>query len=255
MRSRLPSKMPQPATLKRQNDKSSNEPAAKRKTLVERAGEPASTLTRTPSVRKPSVQGASLVDMKSNFTQPRNTSHSSSVSSRTPSVSSRHTSSSSFFQKCWAWTTKVCFRFTPTVIQSTSTTSRPNTSLAKGRPHASKDSTSSDDEAFDVRGRLDTMEAMYAKLASTVDGTNKDHDNLRNAVSVYKAKLDELEGLRTHLTSSNQTLQTNLDDTAQRLSMIQQRLIEATTALDDNIRAHRLEMDDVNRSHRNERDR
>ncbi|KAG4025248.1 hypothetical protein MFRU_062g00020 [Monilinia fructicola] len=254
MRSRLPSKMPQPANLKRQNDKSSNEPAAKRKTLVERAGEPASTMTRTPSVRKASVQGTSLVDMKSNFSQPRNTSHSSSVSSRTPSVSSRHTSSSSFSKSVGPGRPKSAFGSRPPSY-SQSTTSRPNTSLAKTRQHASKDSTSSDDEAFDVRGRLDTMEAMYAKLASTVDGTNKDHDNLRNAVSVYKAKLDELEGLRTYLTSSNQTLQTNLDDTTQRLNMIQQRLLEATTTLDDNIRAHRLEMDDVNRNHRNETDK
>lgn len=67
--------------------------------------------------------------------------------------------------------------------------------------------------------------------------------------------VDELEGLRTYLTSSNQTLQTNLDDTTQRLNMIQQRLLEATTTLDDNIRAHRLEMDDVNRNHRNETDK
>lgn len=55
-------------------------------------------------------------------------------------------------------------------------------------PFLTKDSNVPALVAFDVRGRLDTMEAMYAKLASTVDGTNKDHDNLRNAVSVYKAK-------------------------------------------------------------------
>lgn len=298
--------------------------------------------------------------MKSNFSQPRNTSHSSSVSSRTPSVSSRHTSSSSFSKSVGPGRPKSAFGSRPPSY-SQSTTSRPNTSLAKTRQHASKDSTSSDDEgmpppggrrkpmlpvpvvtssnqlngdsalevkkvrghhrstnsmrslrsqenlrdlsvstalgrlqindeqtnpsagynlgssprkppprfrhkysqsvghrsmrsdneeaalvlyeapdhssvapktpshipvlaksefvtptpvspcknsklspsktpfltkdsnvpalvAFDVRGRLDTMEAMYAKLASTVDGTNKDHDNLRNAVSVYKAK-------------------------------------------------------------------
>lgn len=63
VRSRLPSKMPQPSTLKRQSDKSSNEPAPKRKTLAERAGEPVTTMTRTPSVRKPSVRGTSIVDV------------------------------------------------------------------------------------------------------------------------------------------------------------------------------------------------
>ncbi|KAF7880139.1 uncharacterized protein EAF02_007776 [Botrytis sinoallii] len=420
VRSRLPSKMPQPTTLKRQNDKSSNEPAPKRKTLAERAGEPATTMTRTPSVRKPSVRGTSIVDIKNNFSQPRTTS-ASSMSSRTPSVSSRHTSSSSFSQSVGPGRPKSAFGSRPPSY-SQSTTTRPNTSQSKGRTNAS--STSSDDDgmpppggrrkpmipvpaftssqqlngntelevikvrghrstnsvrshsqdslrdlsvstalsrlqindeqtdpttgynlnstprkdprirhrfsqsvghrnlrvdneeaalvlyqapvhssvapktpshipvlakseyfnstpmtpcksskfsptkkpyltkdsnvsgvAFDVRSRLESMEAMYARLASTVDGTGKDHDALRNAVSEYKTKLDELEGLKTHLSSSNQTLQANLDDTTQRLSMIQQKLIEATNALDDNIRAHRLEMDDVNRNHRNETDK
>ncbi|KAF7857168.1 hypothetical protein EAF04_009409 [Stromatinia cepivora] len=254
VRSRLPSKMPQPTTLKRQSDKSNNEPAPKRKTLAERAGEPVTTMARTPSVRKPSVKGTSIVDIKNSFSQPRNTSHASSVSSRTPSVSSRHTSSSSFSQSVGPGRPKSAYGSRPPSY-SQSTTSRPNTSQSKGRPNASKDSTSSDDDAFDVRGRLESMEAMYARLASTVDGTGKDHDALRNAVSEYKAKLDELEGLRTHLSSSNQTLQANLDDTTQRLNMIQQRLLETTNALDDNIRAHRLEMDDVNRDHRNETDK
>ncbi|ESZ89993.1 kinesin [Sclerotinia borealis F-4128] len=426
-RSRLPSKMPQPTTLKRQNDKSSNEPAAKRKTLIDRAGEPAtSAMIRTPSVRKlPPVKGTTLVDMTNNFTQLRNTSHSSSISSQTPSASSRHTSSSSFSQSVGPGRPKSAYGQRPP-SQSQSTTSRPNTSQAKGRPNVSKDSTSSDDDgmpppggrrrpmlpvpaiasssqlngdsglevmkvrghcstnsmrslrsqedlrdlsvstalsrlkvndeqtspstgynlsssprknsrprhmhsqslgyrsmrldneeaalvlyeapdhssvapktpshipvlaksgfvtptpvtpcqtsklsptktpfltkdsnvhalvAFDVRGRLETMEAMYTRIESTLTGTNKDHDDLKVAVGAYKAKLDELEGLRTHLTSSNQILQTNLDDTTQRLNMIQQRLLEATTTLDDNIRAHRLEMDDVNRNYRNETDK
>ncbi|ATZ58338.1 Bckar3 [Botrytis cinerea B05.10] len=251
VRSRLPSKMPQPTTLKRQSDKPSNEPAPKRKTLAERAGEPASTMTRTPSVRKPSVRGTSIVDIKNNFSQPRTTS-ASSMSSRTPSVSSRHTSNSSFSQSVGPGRPKSAYGSRPPSY-SQSTTSRPNTSQSKGRTNAS--STSSDDDAFDVRSRLESMEAMYARLASTVDGTGKDHDALRNAVSEYKTKLDELEGLKTHLSSSNQTLQANLDDTTQRLSMIQQKLIDATNALDDNIRAHRLEMDDVNRNHRNETDK
>ncbi|KAI9641423.1 kinesin-like nuclear fusion protein [Ciborinia camelliae] len=366
VRSRLPSKMPQPTSLKRQNEKPSNEPAAKRKTLVERAGELPSTMTRTPSVRKTAVKGTSLVDIKNNFTQPqqsRNTSHSSSISSgsissRTPSASSRHTSSSSFSRSVGPGRPKSAFGSRPPSF-SQSTTSRPNTSQAKGRSHASKSSTSSDDDgmpppggrrvpmlpvpvfassdeldgdsdlevkkvrghrstnsmsslcsqenlrdlsvstalsrlkindeqtnpsagynlnssprkpprlrhkfsqsvgsrnmrldneeaalvlykapdhssvapktpshipvlvksefvthtpvspcknskispsktpyltrdsnipallAFDVRGRLETMEAMYTKLESTVTGTNKDHDDLRNAVSAYKAK-------------------------------------------------------------------
>ncbi|QSZ29211.1 hypothetical protein DSL72_003722 [Monilinia vaccinii-corymbosi] len=422
VRSRIPSKMPQPATLKRQSDKPSNEPAAKRKTLVERAGEPASTLTRTASARKPPVQGASLQDIKNNFNQPRNTSQSSSMSSstssRTPSVSSRHTSSSSFSKSVGPGRPKSAFGSRPPSF-SQSITSWP----AKARLYASKDSTSSDDDgmpppggrrkpmlpvpvvtssdqlnedsvleiekvrghhstnsmrslhsqenlrdlsvstalsrlkidedetnpsagynpsssprkprhkysqsvghrsmradneeaalvlyeapdyssvapktpshipvlaksefvthtpvspcknskvspsktpyltkdsnvpalvAFDVHGRLDTMEAMWKKIESTLTGTSKDHEDLRNAVNLYKAKLDEFEGLRTHLWSSNQALQTNIDDTTQRLNMIQQRLFEATATLDDNIRAHRLEMEDVNRNHRNETDK
>ena len=64
-----------------------NEPDPKRKTLVERAGEPRSTVV-APS--RPAVKGTSLIGAA------RNTSFSSSLSSRTPSVSSRSTSNGSF---------------------------------------------------------------------------------------------------------------------------------------------------------------
>lgn len=168
MRSRLPSKMPQPTTtLKRQNDKSSSEPAPKRKTLVERAGETTSALARTSSLRKPAVQGSSLVDvstvssylrtsidtsqMKGNLSHARNTSHSSSVSSRTPSVPSRNTSASSFSKSVGPGRSNSALGSRPPSF-SQSTTTRPNTSQSKGRSHTSKDSTSSDDDGMPPPG-------------------------------------------------------------------------------------------------------
>ncbi|PSS28353.1 hypothetical protein M430DRAFT_166159 [Amorphotheca resinae ATCC 22711] len=93
-RSKHPSKMPQPTSIKHKIGPSFNEPEAKRKTLAERAGEPRSIAVAAPSSR-PVVKGTSLAGaVKSGLT--RNQSFSSSVSSKAPSASSRHTSNSSF---------------------------------------------------------------------------------------------------------------------------------------------------------------
>lgn len=56
------------------------------------------------------------------------------------------------------------------------------------KPFLTKDSNVPALIAFDVRSRLESMEAMYARLEQSVTGTGKDHDELRNAVSAYKAK-------------------------------------------------------------------
>ena len=150
----------------------------------------------------------------------------------------------------------------------------PQLSTPKQTPFLRKDSNLPAFTAWDVRGRLEDMETMYTELKDKMTGTSMERNGLEEAVGVYKARsqLDsntqahsqlltcirtviELEGLRAQLSSSNTKLQTDLDETRQRLDTIQQRLLTATTSLDDQLRIHRVEMDDVSREHRNEVDR
>ncbi|PQE09178.1 kinesin klpA protein [Rutstroemia sp. NJR-2017a BBW] len=156
-----PSKMPQPTTaLKRFGEKSNNEPEPKRKTLAERAGEPISGLARTPSLSRPTVKGTSLTGLKSAVNQPRNPSLASSVSSsRTPSVISRHTSTSSFSSSVGpGYRPKSAFGSRPNTAMSNGHT-RAKTSITKPRPQRSADPTESDDEMLSggKRNGMDTV--------------------------------------------------------------------------------------------------
>jgi kinesin family protein C1 len=62
----------------------------------------------------------------------------------------------------------------------------------------------------------------------------------------------ELEAHRTQLSSSNMTLQSDLDTMRQRANMLQEKLLTATTNLDEQIRNASIEMGDIRREHRNE---
>ncbi|TVY87337.1 Kinesin-like protein, partial [Lachnellula willkommii] len=109
--------------------------------------------------------------------------------------------------------------------------------------------------AWDVRGRLEDMEAMYFEMKNTVAGTKVERSGLEEAVELYKAKIAELESLRAQLSSSNITLQTDLDAMRKNSEMLQQKLLTTNSSLDDQLRAHRIELDDSKREHRNEVDR
>jgi kinesin family protein C1 len=67
-------------------------------------------------------------------------------------------------------------------------------------------------------------------------------------------KVAELETLRLQLTSSNKTLQSDLDDMKLKADSLQQRLLTTTTSFDDQMRSQRIEIDDAKRNHRNELD-
>lgn len=145
---------------------------------------------------------------------------------------------------------------------SQSTTTRPTTGIPKSRPVTSIENYSDDEDdpaqgkrkGWDVNGRLENMEAMYTKLQETLNGSSLERSGLEEAVKVFKARIAELETIRTQLSSSNQTLQSDLDAMRQKANMLQERLLTLTTSLDDQIRASRNEMDEARREHRNEID-
>lgn len=55
-------------------------------------------------------------------------------------------------------------------------------------PYLTKDSNIPGFIAWDVRGRLEDMEAMYSELKDTLTGTSLERNGLEEAVSVYKAR-------------------------------------------------------------------
>lgn len=71
----------------------------------------------------------------------------------------------------------------------------------------------------------------------------------------YISTVAELETLRSQLSSSNTTLQTDLDSMRAKTEMFQQKLLISNSSLDDQMRAHRIELDDSKREHRNEVDK
>jgi kinesin family protein C1 len=71
----------------------------------------------------------------------------------------------------------------------------------------------------------------------------------------YTETVAELELLRAQLSASNQSLQNDLDATRKKSDLLQERILTATTILDDQARGHRIEIDDVRRDHRDEIDR
>ena len=68
-------------------------------------------------------------------------------------------------------------------------TPRKNPLLSPNKtPYLSKDSNITAFTAWDVRGRLEDMEAMYSELKDTLSGTSMERNGLEEAVAVYKAR-------------------------------------------------------------------
>ncbi|KAK4983453.1 kinesin-like nuclear fusion protein, partial [Elasticomyces elasticus] len=99
--------------------------------------------------------------------------------------------------------------------------------------------------AWDTKGRLEDMELLYSQLKTHLDSATTEKSSLEETMNLYKSRLTELEQTRLQLSTTNQTLSSDLDDTKARLST-------TTTALEDARRSHTFEVDDLRRKHRNE---
>ncbi|KAH9214620.1 P-loop containing nucleoside triphosphate hydrolase protein [Leptodontidium sp. 2 PMI_412] len=256
-RSKLLSRMPPPTSLKHKLGGTFNEPEPKRKTLAERAGEPRSIAAPTPSSRPP-VKGTSLVGAGKSM-HSRNPSFTSSTSSRAPSVSSRHTSNGSFSSSVGPnGRPKSSYGSRSQFSQSTMT--RGTTALP--RPATSMDTHSSDDDvpshgrrkAWDVDVRIERMEGMFSEMQHKVTNTSLERSVLEEAIALYKERITELDGLRSQLSSSNLILQSDLNEMKLKVESLQQSLLTANAGYDEQIRAHRIELDDAKRENRNEID-
>ncbi|KAJ9618255.1 kinesin-like nuclear fusion protein [Taxawa tesnikishii (nom. ined.)] len=222
------------------------EPAPKRKTLVERAGDLPRPVTAAPPSSKP-VNGAVKATVHAGV---RNT---SSGLSRAPSGASRNTSANSF-------TTANGSR-----PPSATGNYRPQTSMGVGRPaknsisHPTRPDSALDQndspngasalltkrKAWDTKGRLEDMELLYSQLKSQMEGATTEKSGLEETLTLYKTRLNELEQIRLQLSASNQTLSAEMQETKASLSA-------KTMALEDATRNHTFEVDDLRRKHRND---
>ncbi|KAI9792205.1 MAG: kinesin-like nuclear fusion protein [Peltula sp. TS41687] len=199
------------------------EPASKRKTLVERAGE----VPRTASFATPLPKPMHAPAKPTPISTPRSTQSrpASALGSYKPINSTRQTRSS---------------------VQTSVPATRPASSLdtnstVTDRPAIGKR------KAWDTKGRLEDVEYLYSQLTEKMNGTLTERRGLEESIDLYQARINDLEAARTQLTISNGTLQTELDG-------VKARLTTTMTNSDDEMRKHRLELDDLERRHRDQLD-
>ncbi|MCJ1243548.1 kinesin-like nuclear fusion protein [Trapelia coarctata] len=103
--------------------------------------------------------------------------------------------------------------------------------------------------AWDTESRLENVEHMYSELEKTfektVKSTTTESNSLRETIGLYKARISEMEVIRTQLTNTNNSLQQELD-------AVKARLASSSSTYDDARRNHSIEIDDVKRQSRRE---
>ncbi|KAK0511539.1 hypothetical protein JMJ35_006112 [Cladonia borealis] len=224
----------------------------KRKTLAERAGEPSRPTPAPPSSRpvNPHVRATSLAGVA------RETSFSSSVSSRPSSVAStRNTSGSSYSSSIGPGSRPpTSHSYRPQSAMSyqrfqrpVSSLNRPATSLEahEEEPGTARNLGKRKVIAWDTDSRLEEVENMCSQFKEKMDGATTESKSLREMMGIYKIRITELEAIRTQLTSSNAALQLELDGTKARLAA-------SSNELDDAKRYQNIRLDDMQRQHRRE---
>ncbi|KAH8589285.1 P-loop containing nucleoside triphosphate hydrolase protein [Bisporella sp. PMI_857] len=183
-RSKPPSKMQPPTSVKHKLSAPYNEPEPKRKTLAERAGEPRSMIVPPAQTSRPVMKGTTLLNASNiGSSVSRNTSFSSSTStrpSRTPSVSSRNTSHGSFSSSVGPGGRPAsAYGHRPQTSFSQSTTSR---TINKSRPKTSMDMHNEEDEPVSGRrmGRIPLPAVTYPSVTLS-------NRKLRGARSISQA--------------------------------------------------------------------
>ncbi|PGH15208.1 hypothetical protein AJ79_02573 [Helicocarpus griseus UAMH5409] len=98
-------------------------------------------------------------------------------------------------------------------------------------------------EAWDQDAKMENMNAMCDMLLSRFQGTTNQSAGLKEAIELYKTRLQEVEERNSQLSEQNITLRVELDTTKSRLSAIEGSLKDAA-------RDHEIAIDDLDRQHR-----
>ncbi|KAJ5039005.1 uncharacterized protein L3040_006678 [Drepanopeziza brunnea f. sp. 'multigermtubi'] len=121
-------------------------------------------------------------------------------------------------------------------------------------PFLTKDSNVPGFTAWDVDDRVARMEGMvsgiFSEIEQRVSKTTLEKNAFEEAVTLFKARIAELELVRTELSSSNASLQGDLNEMRSKVDSLHQDLLAANASLSEQLRAHRIELDDANRESR-----
>ncbi|PGH31863.1 kinesin family member C1 [[Emmonsia] crescens] len=98
-------------------------------------------------------------------------------------------------------------------------------------------------EAWDQEAKMEKMNAMCDMLLNRFQGTTNQSAGLKEAIELYKSRLQEVEEKNSQLSEHNITLRVDLDTTKTRLYTIE-------SSLKDAARDHEIAVDDLDRQHR-----
>ncbi|KIW40504.1 uncharacterized protein PV06_07696 [Exophiala oligosperma] len=260
------SAMPPPgfASHKRQGS-NLPEPAAKRKTLVERAGEP----PRIPPAAPRS--NAALSSAVMSTVHGRSNPSSFSQSYRSNSNQSRNTSNSTTSS---SFSMSVGSGIRPSGLRPVSSLARPKSSLAKERgtrmanprPTTSMDTRAENQEgpnnnkqAWDPEEQYSNMERMYEDVCKHYKQAMEDNVEAKEANHAYKSTLAGLEQERKELTENVISLRCELETTKFRLETAERAKTEAQRDNEEEIedvkREHRIECENIRQAHRQDMER
>ncbi|KAL2169567.1 hypothetical protein VTG60DRAFT_5879 [Thermothelomyces hinnuleus] len=257
-RSQQPTGIPQ----KRTHKGSISYPDQKRKTLVERAGEPIKSGIPSVAAGLPraatNVKGASIA----------------SLSANSSTATSRYAQTSNFAKSVGPGARPPVTARAPTSMGfAQSTTTRPR-GLIRPRPATAMANRELEDEplqtnqkkGWDVDGRLSEFETQFKVMKETFEGTMSDRKVLEEAIELAKNRASDLEREKQRLIDQNAQLQSQLDLQRQENNSLQQEkqmmALQMETEqrrqkyeLEDRQREHKLEVDQIRRDFESELDR
>ncbi|KAK1835925.1 P-loop containing nucleoside triphosphate hydrolase protein [Podospora conica] len=262
---------PPPHGVKRVLHGNPSLPEPKRKTLVERAGEPiggnksSSIPTTGIGLARPpgTVKGSSIASLAT--TNPKPTSAIPAVS-RFPNLP-RPPSVTNFSQTLGPGSRPPVSNARPgTSMNFTSAVNNRPRAHTRQRPATAMGSHELEDEeqgqqpnGFDVAGRLDEVESQFKQMKEAMNVSLTDRKTLEDAVDLAKTRVGDLERERDRLANKNELLQTELDSMrAQTQSLtlsLESEKRNVKYELEDKAREHRNELDELRREFKDEHER
>ncbi|EXV06518.1 kinesin motor domain protein [Metarhizium robertsii] len=231
--------------LKREIPQPAQQPDPKRKPLADRAAEypaSASTSISTSAASKLAIKGQTLPQLK------RPTRHATNTAAPT---------SLTGFAKSFGPTRNQVDRSNPTTFRSSharskSQAARPRTAHGHRPEEHFEDTTSTN--AWDVDGRVDSMESQFRELKDMVNTTLVERKGHEDALELAKTRVSELEEHRQRLEERNEAMRTDLDVARDEIRQAKYELErlqwQQKRDIEDLNRRHRDTIDDLSRQHR-----
>ncbi|KAL8853130.1 MAG: hypothetical protein Q9221_002012 [Calogaya cf. arnoldii] len=107
-------------------------------------------------------------------------------------------------------------------------------------------------EDFGVEDRVGRMESQVSDLMGNIKDATAESNGLREIIGVYKARVKELETLKTQLETKIETISADICSAQAEVTACKSDLIASSHALEDSKRSSRNQADDMQRQHSRE---